>query len=301
MKHHTRTSRPSPIQKAVIPVAGLGTRFLPITKAIPKEMLPIIDKPIIQYIVEEALDSGIQEVILVNGRNKHSIEDYFDTAYEIEDILKQKNKIKELSTLQTLSSYPGICSVRQKQALGLGHAILCAKPIIGNAPFAVLLGDDVILSQEQPALAQLIDAYQNTKKTQIAIMEVDKKEIHKYGAIQDFKPYTEQSIHIHSLIEKPTASKTSMAIIGRYIFSPTLWPILGSLAPNESGEIQLTDALTQLIQTEGLMGYRFSGTRVDGGDRLGFLELNLLEALRRPELKQDARHLLSRLLAAHQP
>lgn len=268
------------VRKAVIPVAGLGTRFFPIAKAIPKEMLPVLDKPVIHYIVSEALDAGIEQVILVNGRNKSSIEDYFDSAYE-SDILCG-NKI--------------ICSIRQKEALGLGHAILCAGHLVGNEPFAVLLGDDVILTATniKPAIRQLIEAYEENQIGQVAIMEVKPEDTHKYGIVEikDTK-----NLQIKNVVEKPATgcAPSNLAIIGRYVLPPSIWQILRVLRPGHNDEIQLTDALSQLIINEGLMGYEILGHRIDAGEPIGLLELNLREALRRTNFRESMKNILDNL------
>jgi len=271
------------IRKAVIPVAGLGTRFFPIAKAIPKEMLQVIDKPVIHYIVSEALAAGIEQIILVNARNKSSIEDYFDAAYDFET----KNTSKT------------ICSIRQKDALGLGHAVLCAEQIIGNEPFAVLLGDDVILAGEgeKPAIQQLIEAFAKTQRAQVAIMQVPQEDIHKYGIVQGTRGHDSQYLQIEHLVEKPIkgTERSDLAVIGRYVLPASIWPILKSLKPGHGGEIQLTDALVRLMRSEGLMGYRFLGQRIDAGDPLGLVELNLVEALRRSNLRDGLRTMLERI------
>ena len=271
------------VRKAVIPVAGLGTRFFPIAKAIPKEMLQVIDRPVIHYIVSEALSAGIEQIILVNGRNKSSIEDYFDAAYEFKAERIDKT----------------ICSIRQKDALGLGHAVLCAEHIIGNEPFAILLGDDVILSREgeKPAIQQLIEAFAKTQAAQVAIMQVPPEDIHKYGIVQGSRGSDTPYLHIEDLVEKPPkgTERSDLAVIGRYVLPASIWPILKAIKPGHGGEIQLTDALVRLMRSEGLMGYRFLGQRIDAGDPLGLVELNLVEALRRPDLRDGLRMMLARI------
>jgi UTP--glucose-1-phosphate uridylyltransferase len=289
------------VKKAILPVAGLGTRFLPITKSIPKEMLAIVDRPMIQLIVEEALASGISQIILINGHHKGNIEDFFDTNYELNNILAQKGDIANLEIVEKISSSGFICSLRQKAALGLGHAILCARPLIGNEPFAVLLGDDLIFTDAQtpPALAQLIENYYKTGIAQVALITVDRKEIHKYGAAEgNSDPKNTHNLIINNLVEKPPqgTERTDQAVVGRYVLTPALWNILEKSVPSNNGEIQLTDALFHLMKTEGLMGYRFLGTRVDAGDRIGYLHANLMHALLRPELKQDTILLMKKLL-----
>ena len=293
----------SKVKTAVIPVAGLGTRFLPATKAVPKEMLPIVDKPTIQYIVEEAWASGIEKVVFVNGRHKSSIEDHFDYAYELEDTLgrRDKNALVELS--KRIADAGSIISVRQKAPLGLGHAVLSAKPVVGDAPFAVLLGDDIIRPPRdgRPAIGQLIEAYERTQKGQVALMQVPLSEIHKYGAAEgQLDDAHEQAFHISALVEKPPpgTEKTDQAVVGRYVLPPSIWSILEETGTGAGGEIQLTDALDVLRGREGLMGCCFSGQRVDAGDKIGYLHANLLEALSREDLREPVMSLLASLVDA---
>ncbi len=289
------------VRKAVIPVAGLGTRFLPITKAIPKEMLAIVDKPAIHFVVEEAFSAGIKQIILVNGHHKYSIENYFDINYELNDILEKKGKKKELASLDSISNMGAIFSVRQKFPLGLGHAVLCAEPFIGNEPFAVLLGDDIICStkSEGPAIGQMIESYRDTRLSQIALLQVDRSQVHKYGAAEGKADKNDaRKLHITNLVEKPPfgKEKTDLVVVGRYVLTPNIFPLLHTQEPDASGEIQLTDALHRLMQTDGMIGYRFAGTRIDTGDRAGLLRLNLMEALSRPELKDDVLKMMHELL-----
>ncbi len=292
------------VKKAILPVAGLGTRFLPITKAIPKEMLAIIDRPMIQLIVEEALASGISQIILINGHHKGNIEDFFDTNYELNNVLAKKGDVANLKAVEKISNNGFICSLRQKEALGLGHAILCARPLIGNEPFAVLLGDDLIFTDAQtpPALAQLIENYYKTGIAQVALISVARAEIYKYGAAEgNVDPKNAHNFVINNLVEKPPqgTEKTDQAVVGRYVLTPAIWNILEKLPPSNDGEIQLTDALFKLMKVEGLMGYRFLGARVDAGDRIGYLRANLMHALLRPELRQDTISLMKELLQAN--
>ncbi len=289
------------VKKAILPVAGLGTRFLPITKAIPKEMLAIVDRPMIQLIVEEAFSSGISQIILINGHHKGNIEDFFDTNYELNDLLSKKGDIANLEILEKIEKRGFICSLRQKAALGLGHAILCARPLIGDEPFAVLLGDDLIFtdSHTPPALAQLVENYYKTGIAQVALMQVPQTEIHKYGAAEGVAdPKNSRNFIINNLVEKPPkgTEKTDQAVVGRYVLTPAIWGILEKLAPSNDGEIQLTDALVHLMKNEGLIGYRFCGSRVDAGDRIGYLRANLTHALLRQELRQDTLALMKELL-----
>ena len=290
---------PAPVKQAVIPVAGLGTRFLPATKVVPKEMLPIVDKPTLQYVVEEAFASGIEHVVLIQGRGKGAIEDHFDTSYELEDTLEKRGKAAEAEMLRKISRLGHISSVRQRVALGLGHAVLSARAVIGDEPFAVLLGDDLYrtASDQRPGIGQLMDAFAETGLGQVALMTVPKDQIHKYGAAEG----TSEGAHrfrISALVEKPPkgTEKTDKAIVGRYVLPPDIWSILEATKPGKGGEIQLTDALEVLRARQGLMGVIVDGRRVDAGDKLGWLEANLLEALGRPELKEGTLALLQQLL-----
>jgi len=279
------------VKTAVIPVAGLGTRFLPATKSIPKEMLPIVDKPTIQYIVEEALRAGIEKIVMVNGRHKSSIEDHFDYAYELEDTLERRGKDDLVEISKSIAKAGVIISVRQKQPLGLGHAVLAAKPVVGDEPFAVLLGDDIIRPAASgiPAIGQLIDNFERTAKGQVALMQVPLTEIHKYGAAEgQIDENHKRSFHISALVEKPPigTEKTDQAVVGRYVLPSSIWPLLEQTGKGQGGEIQLTDALDQLREQEGLMGCCFEGERVDAGDKVGYLKANLLEALSREDLSK---------------
>jgi UTP--glucose-1-phosphate uridylyltransferase len=289
------------VKIAVIPVAGLGTRFLPATKAIPKEMLPIVDKPTLQYVVEEAFASGIEHVVLVQGRGKSAIEDHFDTSYELEDTLEKRQKTADLETVRRISRLGTITSIRQKTPLGLGHAVLCAQPIVGDQPFAVLLGDDLYRTAPgaRPGIGQLIDGFIRTGKGQIALMTVPRDEIHKYGAAEGQpSPDNARAFQISALVEKPPkgTEKTDKAVVGRYVLPSHIFALLARTAPGKGGEIQLTDALEMLRAEQGLMGFDIDGTRVDAGDKLGFLEANLLEALSRPDLRRGVLQLLNDLL-----
>lgn len=289
------------IRKAVIPVAGLGTRFLPITKSIPKEMLPVIDRPILQIIIEEALASGIEHIVLVAGRNKTSIENYFDNNIELNAMLRDSRRDSELESLERIA-HLNFSSVRQKLPLGLGHAVLCARPIIGNEPFAVLLGDDIIKTgkNETPGIAQLIEQYESSGVGQVALMTVPREEVFAYGAAEGSKGQGKEFV-ISKLVEKPPhgTEKTDQVIVGRYVLPPSIWNILENQVPGVGGEIQLTDALSMLLQQEGLMGCCFSGRRIDAGTRLGYFELNLLEVLERDELKNGALALIRQQLSEH--
>jgi len=273
------------IKKAVIPAAGFGTRFLPASKAIPKELLPIVDKPTIQYIVEEAVDTGITQVILVTGREKGSIEDHFDISFELEHHLKSKGKSDLLKMVQDISEMVQIVSVRQKVPLGLGHAILCAKQIVGDHPFAVLLADDIV-DADTPCLRQMIDMYNELGKgIVLAIKEVPRAEVYQYGII-DGEHVKGRLYKVGSLIEKPAVDEapSNLAVIGRYLLPPEIFEVLESLPPGKGGEIQLTDAISRLGEDYPIYGYRFEGERYDAGDKMGFFTANVRFGLQHPEL-----------------
>jgi len=275
------------VRKAIIPAAGLGTRFLPATKAQPKEMLPIVDKPTIQYIVEEAIDSGIEDIIIISGRNKRAIEDHFDKSYELEDELQKKNKTDLLSIVKDISNLVDIHYIRQKEPKGLGHAIHCAKSFIGNEPFAVLLGDDIVDS-EVPCLKQMIDVYNEYKTTVLGVQHVPTQDVPKYGIVS-CKQVDDRVFKVKDLVEKPEIDKapSNIAILGRYIITPLIFEFLENVAPGKGGEIQLTDALKSLIGSEAIYAYDFIGKRYDVGHRLGFLEATVEFALKREDLKDD--------------
>lgn len=274
------------IKKAVIPAAGLGTRFLPATKAQPKEMLPIVDKPTIQYIVEEAVLSGIEDIIIVTGKNKRAIEDHFDKSLELEIQLKTTGKIKMLKVVQNISNLADIHYVRQKEPLGLGHAILCAKKFIGNEPFAVLLGDDIIDS-EVPALRQMINKYNEVESSILGCKEVPRLDVVKYGIVDYSYKYNDM-FKVQSLVEKPavTSAPSTQAIVGRYILSPVIFEMLEKIKPDEKGELQLTNAIDLLLAREPIFSYLIQGDRYDVGDKFGFLQASIDFALKRPELKK---------------
>ena len=273
------------VKKAIIPAAGLGTRFLPATKSQPKEMLPIVDKPTLQYIIEEAIESGIEEILIITGRSKKSIEDHFDKSVELELELEQKGKIEMLEMVQKISNMVNIHYIRQKEPKGLGHAIYCAKSFIGNDPFAVLLGDDIVDS-EIPCLKQLIGAYNEYKTSILGVQEVAKEDTDKYG-ILDCKHIEDRVYKVKDMVEKPNLDEapSNIAILGRYIITPAIFEILEYQKPGKGGEIQLTDALKTLGQQEAIYAYNFEGRRYDVGDKLGFLEATVDFALKRPELR----------------
>ena len=275
------------VKKAIIPAAGLGTRFLPATKAQPKEMLPIVDKPTIQYIVEEAVASGIEEILIITGRNKRAIEDHFDKSVELEDELERSNKEELLKLIQNISNMADIYYIRQKEPKGLGHAISRAKTFVGNEPFAVMLGDDIVDS-EVPCLKQLINCYDKYKTSILGVQEVKESEVSKYGIVECLK-IEDRIYKVNDMIEKPEIeeSPSNIAILGRYIITPNIFDVLEKTKPGKGGEIQLTDALKELSKQEAVYSYCFEGKRYDVGDKMGFLQANIEFALKRDDLKEN--------------
>jgi UTP--glucose-1-phosphate uridylyltransferase len=274
------------IRKAVIPAAGMGTRFLPATKAIPKEMLPIVNKPSIQLIIEEAAASGIEEVILITGRGKNEIEDHFDVHPQLEESLRRSGKEALLREVVTPSQLVTLSTVRQQRPLGLGHAILCARHLIGDEPFAVFLPDDLV-DARKPCAAQLIDVFQRTGKSVIALMDVPREETSQYGiAAGKFSPEDPRCLNIETLIEKPASrdAPSTMGVVGRYILDPRIFDYLTRTNPGRGDEIQLTDALAAMAEADGLVGYLFEGERFDAGDVAGYLLANLNWARKVPRL-----------------
>jgi UTP--glucose-1-phosphate uridylyltransferase len=293
------TDRPK-VRKAVIPAAGLGTRFLPATKAVPKEMLPIVDVPTIQLVIDEAVRAGITDVVVINGRHKHAIEDHFDHAYELEHTLRERGNRELADAMATISSLVRLISVRQKQPLGLGHAVLCARETIGDEPFAVLLGDDLIDNDADPGIAQLMRVHADTGAAVIAIMEVAAGKEHMYGIVAGDHD-AQGRMRIRDMVEKPKpgTAPSRWAIVGRYVLPAAVWPHLAATKPGAGGEIQLTDALRELAMAEpGMYGVVVSGTRHDAGDKLGYLRANLAYALKRPELRDAVLELCREMLAA---
>lgn len=284
------------IRKAIIPAAGLGTRFLPATKAQPKEMLPIVDKPAIQYIVEEAIESGIEDIIIVTGRNKRAIEDHFDKSVELEMMLEEKGNTQLLEIVQSVSNLADVHYIRQKQPLGLGHAILCARKFIGDEPFAVLLGDD-ILQSSPPGLKQMMDVYEQTETSVIAVQEVPWADVSKYGIISPATGYPNYRL-IEDLVEKPDRDQapSNLAVIGRYIIMPEIFRILERQEPGRGGEIQLTDALRVLNKEQQMAAYLMQAKRYDVGDKLGYIEATIELALQRPELQEQVKAYLLNLM-----
>jgi UTP--glucose-1-phosphate uridylyltransferase len=283
------------ITKAVFPAAGLGTRFLPATKASPKEMLALVDKPLIQYVVEEAVASGIEEVVLVTGRGKRAIEDHFDIAFELEEELKAKGKHHILTEVQRIAEMVTFCYIRQKKALGLGHAVLTAKRVVGNDPFAVLLGDDII-DAKVPALRQMMDVFRRYPSTILAVQKVPRSQTHHYGVI-DGKRVEDGVYVVNDLVEKPAPDEapSNLAIIGRYILTPEIFTALEHTRPGKGGEIQLTDGLKNLMAKQPIYAYEFQGDRYDAGDKLGFLKATVEFGLKNPEFGRPFREYLKKL------
>jgi len=285
------------VKKAVFPVAGLGTRFLPATKSSPKEMLPLIDKPLVQYVVEEAVAAGIEQILFVTGRGKRALEDYFDISFELEALLQEKGKEKAFKEIRDIAEMVNIFYVRQKQALGLGHAILCAREFIGNEPFAVLLGDDIIDS-EKPCLAQLLEVHRKYRGAVLALEEVPMENISSYGCVKA-NQISEKVFEVVDMVEKPKREEapSNLAIIGRYVLTPEIFPILAKQKPGKGGEIQLTDAIRKLLKDGAIYGCQFEGIRHDCGDKLGFLKATVDMALKREEFNPEFRTFLRQRLA----
>jgi len=283
------------ISKAVFPAAGLGTRFLPATKAQPKEMLPLVDKPLIQYVIEEAVAAGVRNVTIVTGRGKNAIEDHFDVSYELERVLEARGKVDQLNEVQEISNMINVSYVRQKEALGLGHAILVARDSIGSEPFAVMLGDDIIDS-EVPCMRQMIDLFEKLQASIIATCEVPHSEIHHYGVIRGVPVdgFNGRVYRIQDVVEKPPAEEapSNLAIIGRYILTPEIFAILEKTRSGSGGEIQLTDGIRLLLAQQPVYAYMFEGKRYDAGDKLGFLKATVEFALKRQDLGHDFREYL---------
>jgi len=287
------------VRKAVIPAAGLGTRFLPATKAVPKEMLPIVDVPTIQLVIDEAVRAGITDVVVINGRGKHAIEDHFDHAYELEHTLRERGNRELADEMTKISSLVRLISVRQKQPLGLGHAVLCAREAVGDEAFAVLLGDDLIDNDDDPGIAQLIRVHEETGAAAISIMEVPAGKEHMYGIVAGERD-AHGRMRIREMIEKPKpgTAPSRWAIVGRYVLPSAVWPHLAATKPGAGGEIQLTDALRELAGSgAGMYGVVVNGTRHDAGDKLGYLRANLAYALKRPGLREGVLELCREMLA----
>ncbi len=286
---------PSRVRKAVFPAAGLGTRFLPATKASPKEMLPLVDKPLIQYVVEEAVASGIESVIIVTGRGKASIEDHFDVSFELEKMLEERGKLEELKAMRAISEMARVSYVRQQEALGLGHAVLQARALVGDEPFAVMLSDDIIDS-ETPALRQLLDVYEKYDAPVLATFEVAGEAISRFGVI-DVDEVEDGVYRIKDMVEKPAINDapSNLAIIGRYVLTPDIFDEIEKTTPGAIGEIQITDAMRSLLRKRPFYAVRFKGTRYDAGDKLGFLIATVEFALKHEDLAPEFREYLQSL------
>ena len=284
------------VRKGVFPAAGLGTRFLPATKAQPKEMLPLVDKPTIQYVVEEAVASGLAEIIIVTGRGKRAIEDHFDASFELEYFLQDRGKTEELAQIKTISELAAVSYVRQKEPLGLGHAILCARALVGDEPFGVFLGDDIIGGAETPCMKQLLDVFERYGGPVVAVERVPRERIHQYGVIAG-RNIGGNVWEIDDLVEKPRAedAPSDLAIIGRYVLTPDVFAILAETRPDKRGEIQLTDGLRTLRKRRTMYAVEFQGKRYDTGDKLGFLKATVEFALARPDLADAFRAYLKSL------
>ncbi|MBP1990374.1 UTP--glucose-1-phosphate uridylyltransferase GalU [Paenibacillus eucommiae] len=284
------------VKKAIIPAAGLGTRFLPATKAMPKEMLPIVDKPTIQYIVEEAVASGIEDIIIVTGKGKRAIEDHFDNSFELEQNLLEKRKFELLNEVQKSSNMVDIHYIRQKEPKGLGHAIWCARKFIGNEPFAVLLGDDIVQA-EKPCLHQMMEKFEYYNASIIGVQHVTDDEVSRYGIV-DGREMEERLYSINHLVEKPKQEEapSNLGIVGRYILTPRIFEILNNQVPGAGGEIQLTDAIAELNRYESVYAYEFNGVRHDVGEKMGFIQTTIEYALQREDLRYGLLNYLSKIL-----
>ncbi|MCE5247425.1 MAG: UTP--glucose-1-phosphate uridylyltransferase GalU [Candidatus Polarisedimenticolia bacterium] len=285
------------VRKGVFPAAGLGTRFLPATKSMPKEMLPIVDRPTIQYAVEEAIAAGIEEVVFVTGRGKQSLEDHFDHSFELEAVLAERGQERPLAMVREIAALCRVSYTRQKKALGLGHAVLCARGLVGDEPFAVFLADDLIVAQT-PAIKQLISLHEQTGASIVAVQRVPKEQVSAYGVVK--VGASNGRVHeVVDLVEKPRPDRapSDLAVIGRYVLSPSIFPVLEDTAPGAKGEIQLTDGLKHIAQHEKLLAIEFEGRRYDTGDKLGFLQATVELALEREDLGPAFRAWLTRLAA----
>ncbi len=280
------------VRKAIVPVAGLGTRLLPVTKSVPKELLPIVDVPAIQVIVEECIASGIEEVIFITGRGKGAIEDHFDYSYELEKLLEERGKLEQLENVRRISRMIRTTAVRQKKPLGLGHAVLCARDIVGDEPFLVLLPDDIIAAKT-PVTRQMLDVYEQYGTAVLSIMEVDPQEVSRYGIVAG-ESWAEGLYRVRTLVEKPEpdVSPSNLAVIGRYLLPPVVFDYLSETRVGIDGEIQLTDALARLAREKALIGYQFEGRRHDIGDKVGFITANIAYGLQRPDIGPKLREFL---------
>jgi UTP--glucose-1-phosphate uridylyltransferase len=285
--------------KVVIPAAGLGIRFLPATKAQPKEMLPVVDKPAIQYVVEEAVASGMTDIIIITGRGKRAIEDHFDKSYELEHKLRESGNSEALSEVQRIASMADIFYIRQKEQLGLGHAILCAKKHVGNEPFAVMLGDDIVVN-DRPCIGQIVDAFEEMKASVVGVEQVPKSKIHRYGVIKG-KRVKDDLYSVEDLVEKPSPEEapSDLAIIGRYVFQPDIFGFLEKIGPGKGGEYQLTDAMRLLCHRKGLYGLRFKGQRFDIGSKADYVRATVALSMERKDIADELRGTLEAIMRRH--
>ena len=280
------------VRKAVIPAAGYGTRFLPATKSMPKEMLPIIDKPTIQYIVEEAVKAGITDILIITNSQKASIENHFDRSWELEGFLKSRNKEEDLKLVKDISNIANIFSVRQKEQRGLGHAILCSKEFIGDEPFAVLLGDDVVDNDNSPAIGQLCECFNRTNSSVVGVQKVPFEDLDKYGIVKPKEEMKRRACEIEDMVEKPDPDEapSRYAVLGRYILTPKIFELLETQTPGKGGEIQLTDAIKRLIEFEKVYAFEFNGKRYDVGSKVGYIKATIDFAMKRDCLKEEVYH-----------
>lgn len=290
------------VRKAVIPAAGLGTRFLPATKALAKEMLPIVDTPTIQYIIEEAVKSGIEEILIITNSNKHAMENHFDRNYELEERLTASGKIEQVKMINDIANLANIYYIRQKEPKGLGHAILCAKSFIGDEPFAILLGDDVVVNKtSKPALQQLIEAYEQTKASIVGVQTVPKKDVSKYGIVEPSSshPAKGRLVKLTNMVEKPKMEEapSQMAVLGRYVLTPEIFDLLETQTAGAGSEIQLTDSIKRLMDRQAVYAYDFEGVRYDVGDKFGFIKATIDFALDRSELHDQVADYLKEVVA----
>ena len=290
------------VRKAIIPAAGLGTRFLPATKALAKEMLPIVDTPTIQYIIQEAVDSGIEEILIITNSNKHAMENHFDKNYELESRLLESGKIKQAKEINDIANLANIYYIRQKEPKGLGHAVLCAKSFIGNEPFAVLLGDDVVVNDKKPALRQLIDAYIQKEASVVGVHTVEHKDVNKYGIVRPSKSHIVECagrlVKLSDMIEKPPINEapSDLAVLGRYVLTPKIFELLETQSKGTGNEIQLTDAIKRLMDIQAVYAYDFEGIRYDVGDKFGFIKATIDFALNREDLREQVQEYLRELV-----
>ena len=290
------------VRKAIIPAAGLGTRFLPATKALAKEMLPIVDTPTIQYIIQEAVDSGIEEILIITNSNKHAMENHFDKNYELESRLLESGKIKQAKEINDIANLANIYYIRQKEPKGLGHAVLCAKSFIGNEPFAVLLGDDVVVNDKKPALRQLIDAYIQKEASVVGVQTVEHKDVNKYGIVRPSKSHIVECagrlVKLSDMIEKPPINEapSDLAVLGRYVLTPKIFELLETQSKGTGNEIQLTDAIKRLMDIQAVYAYDFEGIHYDVGDKFGFIKATIDFALNREDLREQVQEYLRELV-----